>query len=242
MNKFQTVKDLPPSERPYEKCMEYGAESLSDAELLAVVLKNGTKEKTSVELAREILSLDNEYEGLAGIYQLSYEELTSIRGVGRVKAIQIMCIGEITKRISKSVAKERLTFHSAESIAGYFMGQMRFLKKEEVIVLMFDTKNGLIKESKISVGTVNAALSSPREVFLEALKAQAVSIILLHNHPSGDPTPSNQDMILTKKIKQSGDLLEIELLDHIIIGNQSYYSFRENELLFTKHQEDIYEK
>lgn len=228
MKNNKTVKDLPPLERPYEKCMEYGPESLSDAELLAVVLKNGTRDKSSVELAREIIGLNHQYESLAGIYQISYDELLSIKGIGKVKAVQIMCIGEIAKRISKAAAKERLHFQSPERIAGYFMEQVRYLTKEEVYVLLLDGKHGLIRETKLSVGTVNASLSSPREIFLEALRAQAVYVILIHNHPSGDPTPSNQDILLTKKIQKAGQLIGIGLSDHIIIGNQSYYSFREN--------------
>lgn len=228
MKNNKTVKDLPPMERPYEKCMEYGPKSLSDAELLAVVLKNGTRDKSSVDLAREIIGLNHQYESLAGIYQLTYDDLLSIKGVGKVKAIQIMCIGEIAKRISKAEAKERLHFKSPERIARYFMEQVRYLSKEEVYLLMLDGKHGLIRETKISVGTVNAAFSSPREVYMEALKAQAVYVILIHNHPSGDPTPSNQDYLMTRQMQNAGKLIGIELSDHIIIGNQSYYSFREN--------------
>ena len=235
MNHYKTVKELPLLERPYEKCMEFGPQQLSDAELLAVMLKCGTKEKTSVELAREILSLNEHYEGLAGIYQLSYDELTSVKGIGPVKAIQIMCIGEISKRILRASAKERLQCNCAKTVADYLMEEMRFLEKEEVRLLLLDSRHGLIRETQISVGTVNAALSSPREVYLEALKAQAVYVILIHNHPSGAPTPSNQDVIMTKRMKQAGDLLGIVLSDHIIIGNQSYYSFRENEHILTEH-------
>lgn len=224
----KTVKDLPMLERPYEKCLAYGPEVLSDAELLAVVLKNGTREKSAVELAREIIDLNRQYESLAGIYQISYEELLSLKGVGKVKAIQIMCIGEIAKRIAKAEAKERLNFHSPDCIASYFMEQVRYLTREEVHLLLLDGKHSLIREVRLSVGTVNAALSSPREVFLEALKAQAVYVILVHNHPSGDPSPSNQDILLTKRMQRAGQLLGIPVSDHIIIGNQSYYSFREH--------------
>lgn len=233
MTQNKILKDLPPLERPYEKCLEYGPQSLSDAELLAVVLKSGAKEKSSVDLAREIIGLNPRYNSLAGINQLSLEELRSVKGIGKVKAIQIMCIGEIARRISKAEAKESLTFQSAKSVAGYLMEEMRYLTREEVYVFFLDGKHGLICESKISVGTVNAAFSSPREVFMEALKCQAVYVILIHNHPSGDPTPSKQDVILTQRMKQAGDLIGIELSDHIIIGNQSYYSFRENHMILS---------
>lgn len=143
-----------------------------------------------------------------------------------------MCVSEIAKRMSRSMARERLKFSSPGSIAAYFMEDLRHLEKEEVQVLLFDGKHGLLGESTISIGTVNSAMSSPREVFLEALKAQAVYIILAHNHPSGDPTPSRQDVLLTRRMKEAGDLIGIELSDHIIIGDQRYYSFREEGILF----------
>lgn len=228
MKNNKTVKELPEMERPYEKCLAYGPKSLSDAELLAVILKNGTREKSAVELARDIIAMNPRYESLAGIYQISREELLDLKGVGKVKAIQIQCVGEIARRIARAEAKERIDFHSPEKIADYFMEQVRYLNKEEVHLLLLDGKHSLIREVKLSVGTVNAALSSPREVFVEALKAQAVYVILIHNHPSGDPSPSNQDILLTKRVQKAGQLMGIPLSDHIIIGNQSYYSFREH--------------
>ena len=232
MKNNYTVKDLPPMERPYEKCLAYGPKALSDGELLAVVLKTGTREKTSVELARELLTLTPGMDGLPGIYHLTLEQLKQVKGIGDVKAIQILCICEIAKRLSKSAAKTRLRFESPSSIAQYFMEEMRNLEKEEVRVLFFDGSHGLICDKMISVGTVNAACSSPREIYLEALRAQAVYLILIHNHPSGNPVPSKEDFLLTKRMKHAGELLGIELSDHIIIGNQAYYSFREEKLLF----------
>ncbi|MDO4554556.1 MAG: DNA repair protein RadC [Lachnospiraceae bacterium] len=233
MNQIKTVKDLPKSERPYEKCMEHGPGVLSDAELLAVILKTGTKDLSSVELAREILTINKDYEGLIGIFHLSYEELLKIRGIGPVKAVQLLCLGELTKRMAKSTARERLSFSSPDTIADYFMEQLRHSDREKVMVLFFDGKHGLIKESMISMGTVNAAPSSPREVYLEALRVCAVYLILIHNHPSGNPTPSRQDIILTKRMKEAGEMIGIELSDHIIIGDQCYYSFREEHLVFS---------
>lgn len=241
MNSKKTVKNMPPLERPYEKCLAFGPSSLSDAELLAVILKTGAKDKTSIDLAREIINLIQDYEGLAGIHRLSYEQLTSVKGIGNAKAVQILCLGEIAARISRSRAKEKLTFRSPSSIADYLMEEMRYLTKEEVRVLMFDGNHGLIGESQVSVGTVNAALSSPREVFLDALRCQAVYIILIHNHPSGDPNPSTQDAIMTKQMMKAGRMIGIELTDHIIIGNQKFYSFRENGF-FPEPWEDIDER
>jgi len=224
----KTVKNMPRLERPYEKCLAFGPSGLSDAELLAVILKTGAKDKTSIDLAREIISLNQDYEGLAGIHHLTYEQLISLRGIGNAKAVQILCLCEIAKRISGAAARERLVFHSPGSIADYLMEEMCYLRKEEVRLLMFDGGHGLIGESKISIGTVNTALSSPREVFLEALKHQAVYVILIHNHPSGNPAPSSQDILLTKQMMKAGMMIGIELSDHIIIGNQKFYSFREN--------------
>lgn len=231
MNQKETMKNMPKSERPYEKCMEQGPQVLSDAELLAVILKNGTKEYSAVELARKVLEADPSGEGLLGIHHLSFQELTSIKGIGQVKAVQILCLSEMAKRMSKYEARQKLSFTSPESIADYFMEQMRHLKREEVRILLFDGKHGMIGESVISVGTVNYAPSSPREVYLEALKAQAVYVILVHNHPSGNPTPSRQDFKLTKRMEEAGNILGIELSDHIIIGDHSYYSFREEGIL-----------
>lgn len=219
---------MPPLERPYEKCLTFGPASLSDSELLAVILKTGTRDKSAIELARDVIRLDQKYESLAGLHHLDMEQLLEVKGVGKVKAIQILCILEIASRISRAEAKEKMVFCSAQSIADYFMEEMRYLEKEEVRLLLFDGKHALIRETKISVGTVNAALVSPREVYLEALKAQAVYLILIHNHPSGSPAPSSQDVLLTKRMKQAGELIGIELSDHVIIGNQKFYSFREN--------------
>ncbi len=241
MEKKKTVKELPAMERPYEKCLAFGPSVLSDAELLAVVLKTGARDKTSIELAREIISLDDRYESLAGIHHLTFEQLIKVRGIGTAKAVQILCLGEIAVRISRSVAKERIEFTDPSTIADYFMEELRYLPKEEVRVLMFDGRHALIGESIISVGTVNSALSSPREIFLEALKFQAVYIMLIHNHPSGDPSPSRQDILMTKRVARAGQMMGIELSDHIIIGNKKYFSFRENNY-FPETWEDIDER
>lgn len=228
MKQNKTVKSMPLCERPYEKCLAFGPASLSDGELLAVMLKTGTRDKSAIELARDIIGLNKEYESLAGLHHLTMEQLLKVKGIGKVKAIQIMCICEIASRISRAEAKEKMIFCSPQSIADYFMEEMRYLEKEEGRILLFDGQHGLIQEARISVGTVNAALLSPREVFLEALKAQAVYVILIHNHPSGNPTPSSQDIALTRRMIQAGALIGIEVSDHIIIGNQKFYSFREN--------------
>ena len=231
MNQKRTVKDMPESERPYEKCLASGPEVLSDAELLAVLLRTGTREQTSIDLARELLTLNKNLEGLPGLLHLDSSELMNVRGIGPVKAVQILCICELTKRMSRLSARKKLTLASPESIADYFMEQLRHLEREHVIALFFDGKHRLLKEDTISVGTVNAAPVSPREIFLEALKVRAVYVVLLHNHPSGDPSPSRQDIQLTTRMIEAGRLIGISLSDHIIIGDRRYYSFREENTL-----------
>ncbi len=226
-----TMKHLPEDERPYEKVRQYGVKALTDTELLAVLLRSGTRGRTSLALAREIMTSGNSQSQLLNIHHLTYEQLTSMKGIGNVKAIQILCLSEMAKRLAKATAKEGIVFKNPSTIAEYYMEDMRHLNQEQMKLLMLDTKSKLICEMDISKGTVNAALISPRELFIEALHRNAVSIILLHNHPSGDPMPSASDIAFTKQVKEAGELIGIELLDHIIIGNNCYKSFSEMKLL-----------
>lgn len=228
---YKTMKQLPQDERPYEKCKKMGVHSLTDKELMAILLRSGTKECNSLQLSEQIFSIHPVYKGINGLPYLSYEQLIKIKGIGQVKALQILCFVELSKRLSASKTKERLKMMTPSSIANHYMDSMRYLTKEQLMVLLLDSKNCLMKESILSVGTINASLISPREVFLEALRCDAVSIILLHNHPSGDPTPSNQDISVTNKVLQAGKLIGIHLLDHIIVGEHRYTSFFEQGLL-----------
>ncbi len=230
MNQSNTIKGIPEKERPYEKCEQKGSASLSDEELLAVLLRTGTRGENALALARRILYHAGE-TGILGIHQFSMERLTAIKGIGKVKAIQISCISELAKRLSKASYQEALCFSEPGSIARYYMEDMRHEKQEVMKLLMLNTKARLIGETNISKGTVNASLITPRELFIEALQKNAVSIVLMHNHPRGDPTPSREDMLITKRILDAGALIGIELLDHIIIGNNQYKSFREEALL-----------
>lgn len=225
------INDICKNERPYEKCLEHGAVSLNDTELLAVLLRTGVKGLDVLNLAQYLLGPNCGDEGILNIHNLTLEELKSIKGIGNVKAIQILCLSELAKRLSKANAKEGLRFELPSSIAEYYMEEMRHQKQEHIKLLMLNSKSKLLGESEVSKGTVNASMISPRELFIEALNKQAVSIILLHNHPSGDPTPSKTDILLTKRVKEAGDLIGIELLDHIIIGDNCYSSFAENKLL-----------
>ena len=224
------MRNIPGEERPYEKCWRLGAEALSDAELLAVILRCGSKEENVVDLARRILYRSG-HDGLLGLCHISQEELTAIPGIGRVKALQVKCIAEFSRRFARARVQSTLSFHDPSSVADYYMEDLRHEEREKVMLLMLDTRGRLLAEEVISVGTVNASLITPREIFLTALSRRAVSIVLLHNHPSGDPSPSSEDIVLTNRVSESGKILGITLLDHIIIGDGRAVSLRESGLL-----------
>lgn len=225
------MKTLPISERPYEKAAEWGVESLSDAELLSVILRTGTKDISARDLAEEILKLGNP-SGLPGLLHHSLPDYREVRGIGRVKAIQLASIGELSKRIWKSARSgDELSCTHPAIIADYFMEEMRHMEQEHLKLLILNTKNILIKDVDISKGTVNASLATPRELFIEALRYRGSAIILLHNHPSGDASPSPEDCLFTRRVKEAGNLMGIPLLDHIIIGDTSYVSLKERGIL-----------
>ncbi len=227
----RTIRSIPEEERPYEKCERFGAGNLTDTELLAVLLRTGTRGESALQLSRKLLNPIFAQDGLLSIHQWNIEQLMKIKGIGRVKAIQLICLSELTKRLAKATASKGLDFSTPSSIAEYYMEDMRHARQEEMKLLLLNTKSRLIGETNISKGTVNSAVISPRELFVEALQKNAVSIILLHNHPSGDPTPSREDILITRRIKEAGILIGIELLDHIVIGNNCYISMREQQIM-----------
>ena len=229
--KHQTLKELPVSERPYEKCEKNGTAMLSDAELLAVILRSGTKDQTAIDLATKVLSIDPFYEGILGICHTSREELQKIPGIGKVKAMQILCIAELSKRLASAKVEDKISFHSPASIADYYMERMRHEEQEQMICTMLNTKNQFLGDEVISRGTVNSSLVSPRDLILAAFRHRAVYMILVHNHPSGNPEPSKDDLLFTKRVWEAGALVDIPLLDHIVIGDQQYFSFRQEGLL-----------
>ena len=222
------ISGLPKSMRPYERCEEYGPESLSDEELLAVLLRSGPTGMSCMDVSSELLSTLGNGEGILFLRKTSFEELIRIHGIGRVKAVQLLCIGELARRLAKKEAKVRLKLNSPESIADYYMEDLLSVTREQVIVMYLDTKFRLITDRVLSTGTVNASLISPREIFQEALKFDAVHIILLHNHPSGDPSPSGEDREITGRVLSAGKMLGIDLSDHIILGDHCFYSFAEH--------------
>ena len=225
------MKNMPEEDRPYEKCMRGGPQALSDAELLAVILRAGTRGMNSLDLAKQILQMCRYENGLTGLLHLTLPQLKELSGVGDVKACQIMCIGELSKRISRCGARKLLDFRNPGSIADYYMERLRHEEQEIVICMMLDTKNHLLGEEELTRGTVNQSLVSPRELFLKALSYNAVQIILVHNHPSGDPTPSREDIRITERISAAGQIIGIALIDHLVIGDRKYTSFIECGLL-----------
>lgn len=221
------MKDLPQQSRPYEKCFAHGAESLSDAELLAVLLRTGSKDVSSLGLAYRILSECGSENNLSALCRVGPDKLSKIKGVGKVKTVQILCAIELGRRLMTASRKELLSLSKPEQIAAYFMPRLKDQKQETVWILLLDGKCRLIHEEKIYEGTVKSAMISPREIFISAIEKEAVYLFLLHNHPSGDPTPSTEDLAVTRRVRESGKLLGVELLDHIIIGDQTYVSFIE---------------
>jgi DNA repair protein RadC len=228
LTKTEKEKQINHENMPYEKYLRFGPEALTESELLAIILRTGTKDKSALEIAEEILNISTmPRTGLLGLYDVSLERLLKVKGLGTVKAVKIKCIAELAMRINTASAKDGVVINQPETVANYFMEKMRHKRKECVIMACLDAKCRILKEILLSSGSVNMSLISPREVFLEALRAEAVNIILVHNHPSGDPTPSSSDVECTKWIKNMGDKLDVALLDHIIIGDNCYTSFKE---------------
>jgi len=228
MDKRLTIKELPKMDRPYEKLEQLGSNILSDAELLAIIIKTGSKNQTSVDLARKILY----NEGLDYIKKATFEQLVKIKGVGRVKALQIIALRELNIRMSTFCLNDISSYASSPTdVSNYLMERMRFLKKEIFKLLILDSKNKILKEKDISIGSLDQTIVHPREIFYEAIRYMAKSVILVHNHPSGDPTPSKNDIKTTERLIKGGELLGIKVLDHIIIGNGVTYSFKNSGLI-----------
>lgn len=227
--KHRTIKQLPLSEQPEEIFSRLGPASMTDAELLALILRSGTKEKSALSLAEEVLNYDN--GNILNISRLSYDELLKIDGIGKVKAIKLKAIAELSNRIYITSRKRTVRFDSPLSIADYYKESLRHLKRENILLLMLNTKLDLIAEERISVGTENEAIYSAREIYNLALRKGAVNIILIHNHPSGDATPSNADITTSKKLVEAGLIVGIKLIDHIIIGDNSFYSMSEHNMI-----------
>ena len=244
-----TMKQLPQDAQPYEKCMRYGPEFLTDTELLAVVLRIGRQGSNSLELADELMrstslakqgskEMDDSAERLVRVLHMSMAELVTHDGIGKVKAVQIQCIGELARRVSRQEARRALDVNDPSSVYDYYRETLRYEEQEVVICMMLDSRNRLIGESELTRGTVNMSLISAREVFMTALSAHASKIILIHNHPSGDASPSSADIETTRRIFLAGEMLGIPLLDHIIAGDNTYTSLYACGVLQTPDPDD----
>lgn len=226
-NEYYRMQNL-----PYEKFISYGSKSLTDSELLAIMLRTGTRGMNARELGEKVLSETARYgNGLLGLYHIPLQELCKIDGIGKVKAIQLKTVAELSTRMAQAKAKSKLSFHDPASIADYYMERFRHESVEYIMLLLLDSGLHLLGERILSKGTVNASLASPREVFIHALQAQAAGIMLLHNHPGGNPVPSENDIRVTRRIREIGILTDIPLYDHIILGDNKYFSFSESNLM-----------
>lgn len=222
------IRDVPESERPRERMMRAGAGALSNAELLAILLRTGTASQSVVRLAERTLSQTG---GLEGLTDSTIESLMQIKGIGPAKAIQILAAVELGRRISRIVPEERLVIRSPQDAAHFMMDELKHLKQEHFVCLFLNTKNVVIGKETVFVGSLNASIVHPREIFRKAIQHASAAIICLHNHPSGDPSPSAEDLSVTKRLKEAGRLLGIDVLDHIVIGAERYYSMKENGYL-----------
>lgn len=219
------MKEIPLSERPYEKLEMYGAHTLSNAELLAIIIKSGTKEESSIVLAQKILSIQEQNENsLRFLQDISIKDLMNIKGIGKVKAIQILAVGELTKRISRPINNSKIQIKSPKDVASLLIDELKYEKREIVKVLMLNSKNIVIKIQDISLGGISRAEIELNVILRETIKIGASKIILVHNHPSGDVLPSKADIEITRKLKSATEILDIQLLDHIIIGDGKYTS------------------
>lgn len=219
------MKELPKTERPYEKLEKYGEKSLTNAELIAIIIKTGTKEETSIGLAQKILKLnDCEEKGLNFLRELTIEEFMKIKGIGKVKAIQLKAVCELSSRMNQDINYQTTKITNPKDVANILMDKMRFEKQEILQTIMLDNRNNIIKIKEIAKGTGNYVKASIKSILSEAIKIEAPKIILVHNHPGGDPTPSEKDIEFTKKVKQASEIMGIELIDHVVIGRVQYKS------------------
>jgi DNA repair protein RadC len=223
-----TIKELPLSERPRERMIKEGAAALSDADLLGVLLRTGTAEETAVQLGERILLAAG---SLAELPRFGLDEFLAIKGMGPAKAVTLLAAIELANRLSSRSRYESLTISSPADAAGLVIEEMRHYLREHFRVLLLDTKNKVLGMEEISIGSLNTSLVHPREVFRPAIRKACASVILIHNHPSGDPTPSSEDIAVTRRLYEAGRLLGIEVLDHVVIGDGKFVSFREKGLL-----------
>ena len=223
------IKDVPVLERPYEKLELYGAEKLSNSELLAIIIKTGSKDESAISLAQKVLALIESQRNLRFLQEISIEEFMSIKGIGKVKAIQLRAVCELAKRMGQPLNYNKIVIRSPQDVANLLMEELRYEKKEEARVILLNVKNVVQKIIKVAQGGTNFAVIEPKEVLADAIKIGAPKMILLHNHPSGDSTPSKADYVVTDRIYECAEMMGIKLLDHIIIGDGKFDSIFQNK-------------
>lgn len=222
------IRDLPPQERPRERLAKYGPDALSTPELLAILLRTGTTHESVVSVAERVLA---RFDSVRDLCNAGIDELSGVHGIGPVKAIEIRAALELGKRLLMLTDEQKPTIRTAQDVVNLLMPDMRHLAREEFRVLLLNTRNQVLAARTISTGTLNASLVHPREVFREAIARASNSLICAHNHPSGDPTPSEDDLALTRRLVEAGRLIDIEVLDHVIIGDGRSVSLREKGLM-----------
>lgn len=224
------VRDLPKEERPREKLIQRGAASLSDTELLAILLRTGTSSVSVLHLAEEVLAKYQD-KGLVSIMNISPQEIASVHGVGLAKAAAIVAAVELGRRLSTRAAQKLEKIEGPEDVARYASPLLRFEQKEHFLVMLLDVRNRVLAMPTISIGSLTASVAHPREIFREAIRYSAANMILIHNHPSGDPTPSREDIQITKQMMKAGEIMGIPVLDHIIIAGDGFLSLKEADCL-----------
>ncbi|TLS53527.1 JAB domain-containing protein [Paenibacillus antri] len=218
------LREVPEDERPRERMLRNGASGMSNSELLAILLRTGTRSESAVTLAQRLLI---ESGGLRGLADRTVEQLCERRGVGPAKALQLLAALELGRRMARTELEASPIIRSPEDVSTLVMEDLRYLQQEHFVVLFLNTKNRVVGRETLSVGSLNAAIVHPREVFRAAVKRSAASVICVHNHPSGDPTPSPEDVQLTNRLSEAGHIIGIEVLDHVIIGDRRYVSMKE---------------
>lgn len=224
---YKSIKDWPADERPRERLLRFGADELSTAQLMAIILRTGGKNKSALELAREVLL---RFNSLREIEDASIAEFSGLRGMGIAKIAQLQAAFELGRRLLMSKKKgisQKRCFKNSRQVYNYYMPKFYGLKKEKFLCTLLDTKNRVFKETVISEGTLTSSLVHPREVFRYAIKEAAASVLFIHNHPSGDPNPSKDDIDITKRLIETGKIIGINVLDHVIIGDGRYLSLME---------------
>lgn len=223
------IRELPEAEKPREKMLKEGICKLSNMEILAILIGSGSGRRSAMELAADVLSVDK--SGIKYLAECRPEELNAIKGIGTAKACEILAAVELGKRIASIPAEEKDIIKSSSNIADIFMERMRYHKKEHFVCLLINAKGQIIEEAEISIGDLCSSTTHPREVFVEAVRRSAGSVIFVHNHPSGDPSPSEMDVETTKRLMEAGEILGIPVLDHIIIGDGKYVSMRASGMI-----------